>query len=82
MSESASEARLAAQSSADVAPGLAKQSTEFGRSVGAAVFAASMNDGKHEAYNNSFPAYTPPQGPGLWEPTALTGERRNHEPYR
>lgn len=55
---------------AGVPPGLAKQSIHFGRAVGAAVFATSVDDGGHEGYRTNFPAYTPPQGPGLWEPTA------------
>ncbi len=36
----------------------------------AAVFPTSMDDGGHEGYRTNFPAYTPPQGPGLWVPTA------------
>jgi hypothetical protein len=56
---------------ADVPPGLAKQSIDFGRAVGAAVYATSMDDGEHEAYLRNFPTtYTPPQGDGLWQPTA------------
>jgi hypothetical protein len=63
------EARFAAQYSADVPPGLAKLSTEFGRSVGAAVFATSRDDGADEGYLTNFPAsYVPPAGPGLWVP--------------
>src|SRR5437867_10884912 len=55
---------------AEVPQGLAKQSKKFGREVGAAVFATSMDDGGHEGYRTNFPPYTPPQGPGLWVPTA------------
>src|ERR1051325_3814863 len=55
---------------AGVPQGLAKQSKKFGREVGAAVFATSMDDGGHEGYRTNFPPYTPPQGPGLWVPTA------------
>jgi hypothetical protein len=57
---------------ADVPPGLRKHSIEFGRAVGAAVFATSRDDGEDQAYNNT-PAYTPPVGRGLWvlpSPTA------------
>jgi membrane-associated phospholipid phosphatase len=50
--------------------GLAKKSIEFGRAVGAAVFATSIDDGGHEGYRTNFPAYSPPQGAGLWVPTA------------
>jgi hypothetical protein len=54
-----------------VPPGLARQSTTFGRSVGAAVFATSIDDGGHEGYARNFPtSYVPPAGPGLWVPTA------------
>lgn len=65
------EARFTAQYATDVPPGLAKQSVEFGRAMGAAVFATSRDDGGDEGYLTNFPTtYTPPQGPGLWEPTA------------
>lgn len=65
------EAQLAAQNSAGVPPGLAMLSTQFGRSVGAAVLATSRDDGGDEAYLTNFPTtYTPPTGPGLWVPTA------------
>lgn len=64
------EAQFVAQY-ADLPPGLAMQSANFGRAVGAAVFATSIDDGGHEGYLKNFPAtYTPPQGAGLWEPTA------------
>ena len=63
------EAAIVAQES-DIPPGLAKLSVEFGRGVGAAVFATSMDDGAHEGYKTNFPAYAPPQGAGLWIPTA------------
>src|SRR5215217_2799510 len=55
---------------ADLPPGLAQQSQSFGREVGAAVFATAVDDGGHEGYANNFPPYTPPEGPGLWVPTA------------
>jgi len=65
------ETQLAAQYSAGVPPGIAKLSGEFGRAVGAAVFATSRDDGGDEAYLTNFPTtYTPPVGPGLWVPTA------------
>jgi hypothetical protein len=63
----------------DVSRGLKKRSVEFGRQVGAAVFETSKDDGGHESYNNSFPAYTPPVGPGLWVP--LTPTARALQPY-
>ena len=52
-------------------PGLAKQSIDFGRAVGAAVFAASLNDGENQSYLTNFSStYIPPVGPGFWVPTA------------
>ena len=65
------EAQLALQYSAGVPPGIAKLSSEFGREVGAAVFATSRDDGGDESYlTNSPTSYVPPTGPGLWVPTA------------
>jgi len=63
------EAAVVAQH-AGVQRGIAKQSMKFGHAVGAAVFATSIDDGGHQGYSTNFPAYTPPQGPGLWVPTA------------
>lgn len=63
------EAAIAAQQ-ANVPAGIAKLSIAFGRDIGAAIFATSMNDGGHEGYKTNFPAYDPPQGSGLWVPTA------------
>ena len=48
---------------------LRQRSIDFGRSVGAAVFVTSMDDGGHEGYRRNFPPYTPPVGPGLWVET-------------
>lgn len=65
------ETQLASQYSAGVAPGLAILSSDFGRSVGAAVYATSRDDGGDEAYLTNAPTnYVPPTGPGLWVPTA------------
>jgi len=65
------EERFATQYGAGVPPGLAPLSSEYGRSVGAAMFATSRDDGGDEGYLTNFPAsYTPPIGPGLWMPTA------------
>jgi hypothetical protein len=64
---------------AEVPPGIRKRSIEYGRSVGAAVFETSKDDGQHEAYNNS-PSYTPPSGrPELWVPQTPT--TRAVQPY-
>lgn len=65
------EAELASRNSAGVPPGIATLSREFGRSVGAAVFVTSRDDGGDESYLTNFPTtYRPPTGPGLWVPTA------------
>lgn len=54
---------------AEVPPGLARRSIDFGHSVGVAVFATSRDDGGDEGYLTNFPtSYTPPTGPGLWVP--------------
>src|SRR6185437_13246788 len=44
------EARLAVQYADGVPPGIVRLSNEFGRAVGDAVFATSMDDGGHESY--------------------------------
>ncbi len=63
------EASLASQYGAGVPPGIGKLSSEFGRSVGAAVFATSRDDGADRSYLTNFPAsYTPPTGPAFWAP--------------
>ncbi|MCB9276566.1 MAG: phosphoesterase [Lewinellaceae bacterium] len=47
------------------------RSTSYGRAVAEAVYTWSATDEKgHEAYlHNNDPAYDPPAGPGLWQPT-------------
>ncbi|HJP59852.1 MAG TPA: vanadium-dependent haloperoxidase [Gemmatimonadaceae bacterium] len=68
------EASLASQYGVGVPPGIAKLSSDFGHSVGAAVFATSRDDGGDRAYLTNFPtSYTPPSGPAFWVPTA-TGQ--------
>jgi len=47
-------------------PDVVNRSIGFGKSIADAVFAWSQTDGYNE--NNVLP-YTPPVGPGLWEPT-------------
>jgi len=54
----------------DVPPGLVELSKQFGHAVGAAVFATSKDDGGDAGCLTNFPPYTPPQGAGLWVPTA------------
>jgi hypothetical protein len=68
------EESLASQYSVGVPPGIAKLSIDFGRSVGAAVYATSRDDGGDRGYTTNFPAsYVPPTGPAFWVPTA-TGQ--------
>lgn len=58
---------------------LRSRSKEFGRSVGAAVFETSHDDGGHEAYLRNFPPYALPVGPGLWvETTPGSGAMQPH----
>ena len=65
------EASFASQYGVGVPPGIVKLSSAFGRAVGAAVFATSLDDGGNEGYLTNFPTtYVPPEGPGLWIPTA------------
>jgi hypothetical protein len=65
------EASFVSQYGAGAPPGLVRQSIDFGHAVGAAVFAASVDDGGNQGYLRNFPStYSPPQGPGLWVPTA------------
>ncbi|HJQ54421.1 MAG TPA: vanadium-dependent haloperoxidase [Gemmatimonadaceae bacterium] len=67
------ESNLASQYGAGVPPGIAKLSSDFGRSVGAAVFATSRDDGGDRGYLTNFPAsHVPPVGPGFWVPTPST----------
>ncbi|HJQ11049.1 MAG TPA: vanadium-dependent haloperoxidase [Gemmatimonadaceae bacterium] len=68
------EASLESQYGVGVPPGIAKLSTDFGRSVGAAVFATSRDDGGDRGYLTNFPtSYTPPTGAAFWVATA-TGQ--------
>lgn len=55
----------------EVSPELFGASVEWGESVAEAVFAWSQSDAAgHEGYlHPTDPAYVPPSGPGLWQPT-------------
>jgi len=67
------ETNLASQYGAGVPPGIAKLSSDFGRSVGAAVFATSRDDGGDRSYLTNFPtSYVPPVGPEFWVATPST----------
>lgn len=58
------------QLQAETMPDVFERSTTHGQAVAEAVFEWSKNDGGHEAYLRNFSAdYTPPIGPGLWQPT-------------
>ncbi|MEQ8762620.1 MAG: vanadium-dependent haloperoxidase [Planctomycetota bacterium] len=50
----------------DVDAGVADRSREYGRALGDAILAWAATDG-YDEFNNC--DYTPPVGPGLWEPT-------------
>lgn len=63
------EEELDAQARALLPQGIHRRSVSRGAEVARHVFAWSTTDGGHEAFRNNFPAYTPPTGPGLWEPT-------------
>jgi hypothetical protein len=61
---------LEAGHAAAVPPGIRDRSIAHGQAIARAIFAWSLTDGGHEGYLRNFPAdYTPPVGPGLWEPT-------------
>lgn len=65
------ESSLASQYAVGVPPGLAMLSSDYGRRVGAAVYATSRDDGGDEGYLTNFPTtYTPPVGQQYWVPTA------------
>ncbi len=54
-----------------VSPVLVADSVSWGKDVAAAILQWSASDGGHEGYLRNFPSsYIPPQGPGLWVPTA------------
>ena len=55
----------------EISPELFGTSVEWGKSIAAAVFAWSQSDaaGREGYLHNTDPAYVPPGGPGLWQPT-------------
>ena len=63
------ERRFAEEGRAVLPFGVYKRSVRRGQDVAAHVFAWSTSDGGHEGFRSNFPPYTPPTGPGLWEPT-------------
>jgi hypothetical protein len=60
---------LARKARAMLPPGVYRRSVKRGADVARHVFEWSKLDGGHEAFLRNFPPYTPPSGPGLWEPT-------------
>lgn len=71
------EAELAARYSY-VPAVIRERSIAYGRAVGAAVFAASLDDGGHQGYLTNFTPYAPPAGPGHWVPLP---EQKALQPY-
>ena len=63
------ERRFATSACEALPPGVRRRSMARGASVARQIFAWSTTDGGHEGFLNNFPPYTPPTGPGLWEPT-------------
>ncbi|MDZ4716813.1 MAG: vanadium-dependent haloperoxidase [Cytophagales bacterium] len=54
----------------EVSAAVSDRSIEFGKKVADSIYSYSKTDGGHKAFNRNFPAtYTPPAGPGLWQPT-------------
>jgi PAP2 superfamily len=63
------ERRFATEARAALPPVVYRRSVERGAAVARHVFEWSKLDGGHEAFLRNFPPFTPPSGPGLWEPT-------------
>ncbi|MBK6996033.1 MAG: vanadium-dependent haloperoxidase [Lewinellaceae bacterium] len=63
--------RLRGKYSLETTPEIFERSQKFGQEMAAAVYIWEQSDFKgHNAFLNPQPvSYTPPQGPGLWEPT-------------
>jgi PAP2 superfamily len=63
------ERRHASEAAPFVPRGVHPRSAQRGAAVARHVFEWSSSDGGHEGFRTNFPPYTPPSGPGLWEPT-------------
>jgi PAP2 superfamily len=63
------EHRFSKQARAALPPAVYRRSVKLGADVARHVYEWSKLDGGHEAFLRNFPPYTPPSGPGLWEPT-------------
>jgi hypothetical protein len=64
------ERRFSTEARALLPLGVYRRSVTRGGDVAGRVFAWSKLDGGHEAFLRNFLPFTPPSGPGLWEPTA------------
>lgn len=67
----ATRARLHSKYATETSPEILERSEKFGREVAAAVYTWEQQDFVgHNAFLNPQPiSYTPPSGPGLWQPT-------------
>ena len=63
------EERFASSARATLPRHIYLRSVARGRVVSGHIFEWSRVDGGHEGFARNFPPYTPPVGPGLWEPT-------------
>jgi hypothetical protein len=63
------ERRNAMETGQFVPLGLHRRSVRRGAAIALHVFEWSTTDGGHESFRDNFPPYTPPSGPGIWEPT-------------
>jgi hypothetical protein len=63
------EQRFATQARQQLPAAVYRRSVRRGADVASHVFEWSKTDGGHEGFLRNFPPYTPPSGPGLWEPT-------------
>jgi len=63
------ERRFSTEARAIVPLGVYRRSVKLGADVAVRVFDWSKLDGGHDAFLRNFPPFTPPSGPGLWEPT-------------
>src|ERR671919_493092 len=63
------ERRSATEARRFVPLGVHRRSAQRGAAVALHIFEWSTTDGGHDGFRDNFPPYTPPSGPGLWEPT-------------
>jgi hypothetical protein len=63
------ERRYSTAARALLPPGVHRRSVQRGSDAALRIFEWSKSDGGHEGFLHNFPAYSPPSGRGLWEPT-------------